>query len=95
MIFPSLFEGFGFPIIEALACGAPVACSNTSSMKEIARDLIPTFSPDRAEDIFRTMENVLSRGWSDEQRDAGLAYANEFDWHKTSEAVVKIYQKVL
>lgn len=94
MIFPSLFEGFGFPLIEALACGAPTACSNTSSLKELAGDLIPTFHPEDREAMFRMMEQSASGERNKERRRAGIAYAKRFDWRQTAESVVKIYRNL-
>ncbi|QHI68224.1 glycosyltransferase family 4 protein [Tichowtungia aerotolerans] len=93
MAFPSLFEGFGFPIVEALACGAPVICSDTSSMSEIAGDVVPKFDPLSIDSIFQCLEKVLSDGWSDEQRTAGLAYAQQFDWNKAAQKTLEIYEK--
>lgn len=93
MAFPSLFEGFGFPIIEALACGAPVICSNTSSMREIAGDVVPKFNPYSTEEIFQCLEKTLSEGWSWEKRDAGLAYAEDFDWNHTARQTLDIYER--
>jgi glycosyltransferase involved in cell wall biosynthesis len=95
MIFPSLFEGFGLPIIEALACGAPVICANTSSMKEIAVDLIPTFDPTDTTAIFRCMEDTISKGWSDETRLRGMEYASSFDWRHTAQRVMEVYRSVI
>ncbi|VGO16946.1 N-acetylgalactosamine-N,N'-diacetylbacillosaminyl-diphospho-undecaprenol 4-alpha-N-acetylgalactosaminyltransferase [Pontiella desulfatans] len=94
MVFPSLFEGFGFPIVEALACGAPVACSNTSSMKEIAGDLLPTFDPTDPEALFRSMERTVAQGWSPEMRTRGTDYALTFDWRKTAERVLEVYRSL-
>lgn len=94
MVFPSLFEGFGFPIIEALACGAPVICSKTSSMKEIAGDRIPTFDPTDSAAIFQCLENTLSRGWTEERRAAGMDYAKTFDWRTTAGSVMDVYHSV-
>jgi glycosyltransferase involved in cell wall biosynthesis len=94
MIFPSLFEGFGFPIIEALACGAPVICSNTSSMNEIAGDLVPTFDPTDPEAIFQSLEATVSKGWSAEIRARGMDYANMFDWRKTAHRVMEVYRSL-
>ncbi|MGE4489083.1 MAG: glycosyltransferase family 4 protein [Kiritimatiellales bacterium] len=93
MAFPSLFEGFGFPIVEALACGAPVICSDTSSMSEIAGDVVPKFDPHSAEDLFQCLEKTLTGGWSEEQRKAGLAYAMQFDWRKAARQTLEIYER--
>lgn len=94
MVFPSLFEGFGFPIVEALACGAPVACSNTSSMNEIAGGLLPTFDPADVGAIFDCMENVVAKGWDDETRARGTDYAFTFDWRKTARSVMEVYRSL-
>lgn len=95
MAFPSLFEGFGFPIVEALACGAPVICSDSSSMSEIAGALLPKFDPNDSDAIYRCMEQVLSDGWSERQRAAGLAYARQFDWTEAAQKTIEIYQRAL
>jgi glycosyltransferase involved in cell wall biosynthesis len=94
MAFPSLFEGFGFPIIEALACGAPVICSNTSSMREIAGSVVPKFNPYSPEEIFQCLEKTLSEGWSADKRRSGLAYAAEFDWNRTARQTLDIYERI-
>lgn len=94
MVFPSLFEGFGFPIAEALACEAPVICSNTSAMKELAGDRLPTFDPFQSESIFRTLENTVSKGWSAEQRIKNKEYTQQFNWRTTARSVIDLYQSV-
>lgn len=94
MVFPSLFEGFGFPIVEALACGAPVTCSNTSSMKEIASDVIPVFDPTDVDAIFRCMETTISQGWNPEKRARGIEYAAAFNWRKTARSVTEVYRSI-
>lgn len=95
MAFPSLFEGFGFPIIEALACGAPVICSDTSSMSEIAGHIVPKFDPLSVDSIFQCLEKTLSEGWSEEKRQAGLAYAAKFDWQEAAAKTREIYERAL
>ncbi|MEI6890813.1 MAG: glycosyltransferase family 1 protein [Pontiella sp.] len=95
MVFPSLFEGFGFPIIEALACGAPVICSNTSSMKELAAGRVPTFDPTRSEAIFHSLEHAVSKGRCDEERTRGMEYAATFDWRKTAGRVMEVYRSLI
>lgn len=94
MVYPSLFEGFGFPIVEAMACGAPVICSNTSSMKEIAGNRIPTFDPTCSDEIFQLLETMVAKGWNAEQRADGMEYALMFDWRKTAQEVIKVYRSV-
>ncbi|MCF7818440.1 MAG: glycosyltransferase family 4 protein [Kiritimatiellales bacterium] len=95
MVYPSLFEGFGFPIIEALACGAPVACSNTSSMQEISNELVPTFNPSCVDEIFQCLENAVSKGLGAETRARGTEYALTFDWRSTARSVMGVYRSVV
>jgi len=95
MVYPSLFEGFGFPIIEAMSCGAQVVCSNTSSMKEIACDLTPTFDPANVDEIAAAMEGALTRGKNPESVARGMTYAASFDWKVTARKVMDVYRKSL
>jgi glycosyltransferase involved in cell wall biosynthesis len=94
MVFPSLFEGFGFPIIEALACGSSVICSDRSSMGELAGTLIPTFDPLSPDALFECMEEAVSKGWNAEQRTRGMEYALTYDWRSTARSVMEIYRSV-
>lgn len=94
MVYPSLFEGFGFPIVEALACGAPVICSNTSSMQEIAGDCVPKFNPISLEEIEGRMNEALRLGRTAERSAQGRAYAAGFRWERTAEQVIDVYRKV-
>lgn len=94
MVYPSLYEGFGFPIIEALACGAPVACSNTSSMRELAGTLVPTFDPASTIAIYNALETAVATGWDAEKRARGTEYALTFDWGAAARKVVKVYQSM-
>ena len=94
MVFPSLFEGFGFPVLEALACGTPVVCSNTSAMQELAGQLVPTFSPTEPEEIFHCMENAVSKGADNEMRARGMEYAKTFDWRTAARQVMEVYRTV-
>jgi glycosyltransferase involved in cell wall biosynthesis len=94
MIFPSLFEGFGFPIVEALACGAPVICSNTSSMREIAGARLPTFDPASSQSISQCIESTLATGWNVAKQHDGIAYASRFNWVETARHTMEIYRSV-
>ncbi|HAS81760.1 MAG TPA: hypothetical protein DCS43_03565 [Verrucomicrobia bacterium] len=94
MAYPSLFEGFGFPIVEGMACGAPVICSNTSSMKEVAADLAPTFDPMNVEEMAAALETALNAGKDAALVQRGIAYAATFDWRETARQVLDVYGKV-
>lgn len=92
MAYPSLFEGFGFPILEALACGAPVICSNTTAMREIAGGIAPTFDPAAVPAIAAALENALARPWSADDARRAIAYARTFDWAQTVRQVLAVYR---
>ena len=59
-VFPSLYEGFGFPVLEALACGVPVLCSNTSSLPEVAGDAAVLVNPLEVDDIARGLHEITT-----------------------------------
>jgi glycosyltransferase involved in cell wall biosynthesis len=94
MVYPSLFEGFGFPIIEAMSCGASVTCSNTSSMEEIAGDWMPTFNPLDVDAIEGAMEEALRVGKTADLSARGITYAASFKWEETAKQVMSVYQAV-
>jgi len=92
-IFPSLYEGFGLPVLEAMACGTPVICSNTSSLPEVAGDAAlmvdPTDVQALAESIrFVLMEDALRK----ELTIKGLARAAEFSWERTARETWGVYK---
>ena len=81
-VFPSLFEGFGLSLVEAMAKGIPCACSNNGSLGEIAGDVAITFDPESVDEIAAAIEKLL--GESDEAREAriarGLEHVKKFSW---------------
>ena len=84
-VYPSFFEGFGFPPLEAMACGTPVVVSNRSSFPEIIGDSAPMIDPWRADELSAMIKSVLLDG--DFRRAlvaAGLRRAAEFNWKKTA-----------
>ena len=95
-VYPSLYEGFGFPILEAFKCGCPVITSNRSSLPELGGEAAFYLNPTKVSEISDTINLVLSL--SSEKRkqiiDRGLAHAKSFSWAKTAKQTLAIYQKV-
>lgn len=95
LVFPSLFEGFGLPILEAMACGVPVACSNISSMPEIAGDAAVLFDPTDVDSIAQAILTVLS---SEDRRieisKKGLLRARCFSWEQTAQKTLDVIHEV-
>ena len=95
-VFPSLYEGFGLPVLEAMACGTPVVTSNTTSLPEVAGDAALLVDPYNVEGIAAAMRCVLEdQHLARVLRARGLARAAEFSWERTARETVKVYQKVL
>lgn len=94
-VFPSLEEGFGLPPLEAMACGAPVVASNTSSVPEVLGDAGILVTPTGAPEIADAINRVLTdQELAQELRDRGLARAAVFSWRKTAEETIAVYEKI-
>ncbi|HYA18860.1 MAG TPA: glycosyltransferase family 1 protein [Bryobacteraceae bacterium] len=94
-VFPSFYEGFGLPILEAMACGRAVACSNTSAMPEVADGAGLLFNPHDAEDIARAILDILLDGELRARMERlGLQRAAGFTWQKSACATLEIYREV-
>lgn len=95
MVFPSLFEGFGLPILEAMAAGCPVACSNTTSLPEIAGDAAIYFNPLDPSAIAQSIFALLS---NEDLRRAfiarGLSRASKFSWEECAKQTLAVYLEV-
>jgi glycosyltransferase involved in cell wall biosynthesis len=95
-VFPSFYEGFGLPILEAMACGRAVACSNTSAMPEVADGAGLLFDPYRVEEITRAMRDILLdaelRGRMER---LGLQRASQFTWKKSARATLNVYKEIV
>ena len=92
LVFPSLYEGFGQPPLEAMACGCPVACSNAASLPEVVGDAARLFDPTSTDDMVTALEDVLADpdGW----RRRGLERAAGFSWDRTSEQHEDVYDEL-
>ncbi len=94
-VFPSLYEGFGLPPLEAMACGTPVLCSNRSSLPEVVGEAALLFDPADEEAIRAAMRRILTDGALRESlRRRGLEQARRFSWRRTAEATLRLYRQL-
>ena len=89
LVFPSLFEGFGQPPLEAMACGCPVASSDAAALPEVCGDGARLFDPTSVEAMVDAVEDILAT--PDEWRARGLARAARFSWEQTARAHDAVY----
>lgn len=95
-VFPSWYEGFGLPVLEAMACGCPVICSNTSSLPEVIGEAGILVDPSDAIGLATAIERVLSdSALCMLLRTAGLQRARQFTWDRTARETVELYKKVV
>lgn len=94
-LFPSLFEGFGIPLLEAMACGCPVVTSDTSSMPEVVGDSALQIDPQKEEKITDALTDLLT---DEEKRkfyiQKGLVRVKQFSWSKTASETQQLIEKV-
>jgi len=93
-VLPSLYEGFGLPPLEAMACGTPVICSNRGSLPEVAGDAALLVEPEAGE-ITAALEKI----WKDEALRSGLSRrgrkrAASFSWEKTAAETLNVYKEL-
>ncbi len=94
-VYPSLFEGFGLPVLEAMACGTPVLCSDTPSLLEVAGDTTLVFPAQEQAQLTAALHSLIS----DESRRAdlrqrGLVRATHFSWQRCAEETLAVYESV-
>lgn len=91
---PSLYEGFGLPILEAMNCGTPVLSSNASSLKEVGGNAAIFFDPRNKSQFVELLTEILqSRSLQDKLSKLGLNQAVRFSWEETTNKYVEVYQK--
>jgi len=95
MVYPSLYEGFGLPILEAMACGCPVICSDTSSMPEVAGDAAIIISPEDEIAMAEAIDHVMEdEGLRQQLIESGHSRASEFSWSTTAQRTMSIFEQV-
>ena len=95
-VFPSLYEGFGLPVLEAMACGTAVVASNVSSVPEVSGDAALLVDPTSVADLARAIQTVLKNGVLREELEGkGLEQAKKFSWETTARETLDLYQSVL
>lgn len=93
-VFPSLYEGFGLPVLEAMHCGCPVITSNVSSLPEVAGDACILVDPDNVDEIAGAILRVQDRKKREDMIKKGYGQAKKFSWRKCAEETLKIYEEM-
>jgi glycosyltransferase involved in cell wall biosynthesis len=96
LAYPSFYEGFGLPIVEAMACGVPVVATNRSSAPEIVQDTALLVDPRDPEELARAMQALL--GDQDRRREItekAMARAQSFSWEKMAREMLEAYREVV
>ncbi|MCH8049732.1 glycosyltransferase family 4 protein [Patescibacteria group bacterium] len=95
-VFPSLYEGFGFPVLESMACGTPVVTSDRASLPEVVGDAGILVDPNDPQSLRVTIERVIeSRTLQEELRERGMVRARQFSWETTAKQTLDVYYEAL
>jgi glycosyltransferase involved in cell wall biosynthesis len=94
-IYPSIYEGFGLPVLEALAAGTPVVTSNRASLKEVAGAEAATLDPDDFAGLCAALREALEDGGGPQARERRIAWARTFTWQRCAEQTLAVYRRAL
>jgi alpha-1,3-rhamnosyl/mannosyltransferase len=93
-VYPSLNEGFGLPVLEAMACGTPVICSNSASLPEVAGDSALFVSPMDPDGFIAAFRKILNKELRAQYVDRGLKRARDFRWEVTAQRTLEAYNRI-
>ncbi|HET60535.1 MAG TPA: glycosyltransferase family 1 protein [Chloroflexi bacterium] len=91
LVYPSLYEGFGIPVLEAMACGCPVIASRIPTTVEIASDVPLYFEPTEIESLHCALDDALSSTTRDNHINIGLEHGKRYSWYKTAKKFLEVY----
>jgi len=96
LVYPSLYEGFGLPVLEAMACGCPVVTSNTSSLPEVVGEAGIMVDPYDVQQLMDAIQKVLEdKALAQDMRQQGLERASLFSWQRCAQETLDAYHQVL
>lgn len=94
-VFPSFYEGFGLPVLEAMKCGCPVISSDRTSLPEVGGEAVVYVNPEDVEDIAKALRRVLSDArLREELRGKGLSQARKFSWAECARVTMDVYRRL-
>ena len=94
-VFPSTYEGFGIPLLEAMACGCPIVASRIPSTIEVAGDCPVYFEPEDIDSFLSALDTIIAEGRNSRRVDLGLEHVNQYSWDKTAHETLKVYRELL
>lgn len=95
-VYPSVYEGFGMPVLEAMSCGTPVIISGIPPLTEVAKDAALAFNPEDSKELAGVMDKVISsEALRSEMSQKGLKRASEYSWKKAADMTVETYSRAL
>jgi glycosyltransferase involved in cell wall biosynthesis len=96
LAFPSSYEGFGLPVLEAMGCGTPVICSKSTSLPEVSGDAAVIIDPADTTGFAKAIDTILTdQGLGQQLREKGFQRARQFTWESTVKEHIKVYQEAL